>query len=133
MIKKITDNILFGDTIMFDEVFLTVEYINDFDLIDTKLYDTDTFKVSEPKRNILHDCNIYPRSVRKLIFSKKNGNGIVIGEKVLREGFYNPGCRSSGFNYEDYEQAYLEVSRQYSFWVVATSMNTTTLIPKKLN
>jgi len=129
----------FGDIIKYDDRFYDVIYINNKELIDSKLYNTDKFDKTEPikpltekgKLGLLSDKKKYPPSIRKIIFYKESGEGIVIGQRSKREGKYHPACGGGPPYYDDYEQAWLDVTKSYTFWVVTTEMNRTILVPKK--
>jgi len=129
----------FGDKIEYEEVFVDVVYIKNKELKDVKLYDTDEFDISEPieskksavSLSLLPDRKKYKSSIRKIIFSKQKGDGIIIGQGSKREGEYHPACGGGPPYYDDYEQAWLDVTKTYTFWIVANKMNQTILVPKK--
>ncbi len=129
--KKNPKDILFGEVIDFDEILHDIGYIKEKELVDTKLYTGMDFTIVE----IIDkgDTSYKPSAYRKFIFHKQCGSGIVIGSKIKKEGLYHPqtGCSFTN-NYEDYEQAYLEVTNTQGFWVIATRMNETLLIPKNI-
>lgn len=129
--KKNPKDILFGDVIDFEEILHDIGYIKEKLLLNIKLYTGMDFTIAEPVKNIISDTNYFPSSCRKLIFHKQKGSGIVIGSKIKKEGLYHPQTGGGfGDNYEDYEQAWLEVTNTKGFWVVATRMNETVLVPK---
>jgi hypothetical protein len=121
----------FGKTIEFNERFHAVIYIKNKELIQTKLYlpvtvdDADYF----PHKNIP-----FSKCIRKLTFNMESGKGIIIGQTTKHEGEYFPAIgRDHYFEDDESEQAYLKISKVYSFWKVATKMNEILLIPKHSN
>ena len=129
----------FGDLIKFDEIFYDVVYIKNDDLETVKLYEHDEFNIMETtvrklsksgELGILEKKKHYPSSLRKIIFLKQNGEGVVIGQKTKKEGFYSPGSSPSAPHWDDHEQSWLTVTKTYTFWIVAVGMNQTKLVPK---
>lgn len=122
----------FGDRIEFTEIFHDVVYIAEKDLKYRKIYDgEEIFTVVPQKESFSRPGEYYfPAALRKVIFKRSTGSGIIVGQKNKREGFYHPGCSGSGMDFDDYEPAYLEVTGTYTFWVVATGLNQTVLVPK---
>jgi hypothetical protein len=128
--QKQEPTVKFGDRIDFFETFKEVVYINEYDLVDSKLYSGDSYTIVPEKASIARPGEIYfPPALRKLIFQRGLGSGIVIGQKRMHEGFYNPGGRPMRYP-DDYESPYLEITKVYSMWVVAVGMNKTVLVPK---
>ena len=118
----------FGKEIEFNERFHSVIYIKNKELLQTKLYipviadNADYF----PNKNIP-----FTKCVRKLTFNMESGKGIIIGQTTKHEGEYFPKTLSGTYFYDDgFEQAYLKITKVYSFWKVATKMNEILLIPK---
>lgn len=129
---KLPKKIEFGDRIEFTEVFHRIVYIVEKDLNYRKIYDKkESFTEVPQKESFMRPGKYYyPAALRKVIFKRKTGSGIVIGQKNKREGFYRPGCLPSGPDFDSYEPPYLEITGTYTFWVVATSLNETVLVPK---
>jgi hypothetical protein len=64
----------------------------------------------------------YPTSLRKIIYKKIEDAGVIIGQTTRYEGIYYPG---------DYEEpSYIQRTITCCFWIVATGMNKTVLVPK---
>lgn len=100
-------------------------------LENSKLYDTDQFTIVEAKSSISHPGFMYfPAALRKVIFKRQTGSGIIIGQTKKSEGRYVPGTGVGSYMDSDPEPAYLEISNTYTFWVVATDMNKKVLVPK---
>lgn len=119
---------------IFDEIFAEAAYISNADLKDVKLYTSDKYDIVEPKISAREGYfqKVFPSAYRKLIFKKQYGTGIIIGQTKKSEGKYYPGSIPGYFGDPgDYEQAYTAVETTYTFWVVATGMNKTVLVPKK--
>lgn len=127
----------FGKKIKYQEILSRVAYISlKSELIDQKLYESMEFPEVEVKTkpSLEGPRKQYPYSYRKLVFDEELGEGIIIGQTKRMEGQYNPSIGSSfnGDGMSEAEAAYLEVKNTYAFWVVATEMNRTVLIPKEL-
>ena len=117
--------------IEYTEFLCDMVYVKDKSLLDKKLYSDDTFEISEAKTDLLSNHKKFPPSIRKAVFNKEIGKGIIIGQKVKKEGHYSPTVGgSSVWGYEDYEPAYLAVTKTIKLWVVATDMNRTILVEK---
>jgi len=126
--------IKFGDTIVFDEVFSDVIYITpkNAELYNVKLYEGKfTLVKSKQIDGLWHEKVKYPAGYRKLIFGELNGSGIVIGQTMKKEGIYWPGHGSSAPDWDDAEPPMFDTKKTYTFWVVATNMNHTVLVPKE--
>jgi len=121
----------FGDRIEFTEIFHDVVYIAEEDFKYRKIYDgEEIFTIVPQKESVSRPGELYfPPALRKVIFKRKAGSGIIIGQKNKREGFYNPGGRPMRYP-DDYEPPYLDITGTYTFWVVATGLNQTVLVPK---
>lgn len=140
MIVQLTDKIQnmgskrknrFGETVKFTEIFSDVAYIAEKQLENSKLYDSDQFTIVEAKPSISHPGFMYfPTALRKVIFKRQTGSGIIIGQTKRSEGRYVPGTGVGSYMDSDPEPAYLEISNTYTFWVVATDMNKKVLVPK---
>jgi len=126
--------IKFGDKIEFTETFSHVVYITNKEYYDTKLYDTvdyDKLIIKKPSiSGILQEKVKYPAGYRKLIFSKENGSGIIVGQTMKREGNYWPGYGPHAPDWDDAEPPIFESKRTYTFWEVAIGMNQKILVPK---
>jgi len=122
----------FGDRIDFTEVFHDVVYIAEKDLKHRKIYDgEEIFTIVPEKESFSRPGEYYfPPALRKVIFKRQVGSGIVIGQKNKREGFYHPGGHGGMMHPDDYDPPYLEITGTYTFWVVATGLNETVLVPK---
>jgi len=120
----------FGETIEFTEVFSEVAYIAEKQLENSKLYDTDKFTIVEPKDLVANPGFMYfPTAIRKVVFKRQTGSGIIIGQTKKSEGRYVPQSGGS-FPDSDPEPAYLDVKWTYTFWEVAVGMNKKVLVPK---
>jgi hypothetical protein len=124
----------FGIEIRFGEVLHDTIYFQN--KIENKLYAPvdDSLKEAEIKQGEDYQ-NIYQHSFRKIIFNKleKPEIGIIIGQTTRDEGEYNPGYKGSWPDGGESEPAYLKLIKRYSFWIVATSLNVTKLVPKDSN
>lgn len=109
---------LFGITVAFVEILHHMEYANE--KIQDKLY-VDTFDKSK--------ISGFSRSWKKAIFERKEGAGILIGQTYRDEGIYYPPCGGHEYG-EDNEPGALAISKRIPFWVVATGVNKTVLVPK---
>jgi hypothetical protein len=128
---RMKKNKLFGKEILFNEVLHSILYIKEKNLLGTKLITPveDSIEVAEVKYN-KQGRVIYQHSYRKIIFKPEHGKGIIIGQTTKSEGEYFPGYYPGLLHMEDIEQASLKLSKRYSFWIVATGMNTQVLVPK---
>lgn len=125
--------IKFGDTIEFDEIFSHVLYIKDENLFDVKLIDVNESDVNVTipyKDGLLHKKDKYPAGYRKIVFSKHNGQGIIIGQTMKKEGHYWPGYGPSAPDWDDAESPSFDTKKVYTFWIVAIGMNQKVLVPK---
>ena len=130
--------IKFGDKIEFTEKFCNVVYINNKEYYDTKLYDSvdyDKLNIKRPitdiiRSGLLQEKVKYSSGYRKLIFTKESGSGIVVGQKIMKEGYYWPGSGPSAPYYDDSEPPSFDVKWTYTFWEVAIGMNQKILVPK---
>jgi hypothetical protein len=130
----------FGDSIEFDEIFLEMVYTNGKENQGTKLYSTSEYTTVETKEE--YDWGQkkyrtkYPGSTKRCVFHKLDApmTGIIIGQTKKSEGEYSPFIPSESTPNGVYEAepASLDVSKVYTFWVVATSMNSTQLVPKNI-
>ena len=120
----------FGDKVEFTEVFHGAVYIKE-DFSTCRLYYPEArFTVVEPRESTLSiDGGVwFPSAFRKVLFEKKNGSGIIIGQTTRKEGWYQSGGRQR--SPEDWEPPCLDIQKSYPFWVVATSLGKTELVPK---
>jgi len=115
--------------IEYTEFLCDMVYVKDKPLLDKKLYSDDTFEVSAAKTDLLSNHKKFLPSIRKAVFYKETGKGIIIGQKVKKEGHYYPTV-SRSYPEDDYEPAYLAVTKTIKLWVVATDMNRTILVEK---
>jgi hypothetical protein len=131
--------IKFGHIINFKHILSGVNYVitrNNPDIVNEVIIikeDSDflKYKLAEPIRRGFLDEIKYPSSFRKLFFREEEGTGIVIGQTTRAEGYYFPGCSPTfGEDYSDSEPPYLKSTKTFTFWVVATGMNQTVLVPK---
>lgn len=128
----------FGDRIEFNEVFHDVVYIKEKELEKIKLYDTDesdfTIVPHEERKDLLsrETYLVFRRALRKVLFRREHGEGIIIGQTKRMEGYYEPGYQPTGFfdDPTDYEAPYLGITHVYPMWIVATAMNKTVMVPK---
>ena len=122
----------FGEKIKYHEILHSIIYVkligSKDEIFSKKLYINfiDEIELAEVKYSI--DKTRYPSSIRKIVFEKIDGEGIVIGQTRRNEGSYIPGYYDS--REMDGEQASLVISKTYTFWVVAIGMNKTVLVPK---
>lgn len=120
----------FGETIEFSEILADVVYVSklDYVAINTKLYVGHNVPSEKSVKKHILDKPYFPSAYRKMVFERKTGSGIIIGQTKRVEGVYAPGYYDivSG----DGEPPYLDPRRVYTFWVVATSMNKKVLVPK---
>ena len=130
---------LFGKYISFGVVFSGIVYVSDEPKdFSRKLFEGDDYKEvlpveRDPAGFRIPGETMLPRSMRKVVFQKTPGEGIIIGQTSKHEGLYDPGYRPSshyGSEPGDAEQASLERKKTYTFWVVATGINTTVLAEK---
>lgn len=101
---------LFGTTVAFDEILQCIKYTKE--RTDGKKYVEDIDILTNSV------CNHY----RKCFHSRKHGTGILIGQTYRDEGQYWSGDTDS--------PGYLTISKRIPFWVVATGVNKTVLVPK---
>jgi hypothetical protein len=132
----------FGNVIKYKEVFDQVMYIDQMHLVKEKLYDNEKYYTkTDPYRSDpqnLHNLSSksekpkYYHSLRKIIFRREEGEGIIIGQTIKKEGEYTPGYKG-GWNGDcvtEDEPPYIDFTRVYSFWIVATGINQQVLVPK---
>ena len=120
---EITNKIVFLNKILYTEILHAVIYLKDLTKIDDKLYTP----VPDSIETIF---NFHVKSLRKIVFTKQNGEGIIIGQTRRNEGIYNPNDPGSPPYYDDEAPPYLKTTKRYPFWVVAIGMNKTVLVPK---
>lgn len=121
----------FGDKIEYTEILGNILYLNMKpynQFFEHKLYDADfeTFGISRgnvSSKFISGPILIFPKCQRKIQFYRSFGNGIIIGQRNIQEGIYDPGCLPSYPYYDDYEPPILIIKKVYPFWKVATGMN----------
>jgi hypothetical protein len=122
----------FLQEIEFDEYLSEMVYIMDKSLIDKKLYTDNEFELSVAVEDTFTKGRRFLPSIRKAIFHKEHGKGVIIGQCVKKEGYYSPQISGSMYSgYEDYEPAFLDVKNTIRLWIVATNMNRTILVEKK--
>jgi hypothetical protein len=116
----------FSKIIQFTEILDSVIYT--LEKTDEKLY------IPTQVKDITWSADAFKKCYRKLLFKMNPGEGIIVGQTKRQEGMYIPkggGARAN--DYEDYEAAYLKISKVYAFWIAYTSMNKQVLIPKESN
>lgn len=119
----------FGESISFTEVFSHVVYIAERNLIHTKIYFNETpYTIVEGQYNEDTGNTRFPSALRKLIFNRQIGEGIIIGQTKRTEGTYL--AESRQISECEYEAPYLTPTHTYTFWVVAIGLNKTVLVPK---
>jgi len=120
----------FGESISFTEVFSHAVYIAEQNLTHKKIYFNETpYTIVEGRYNEITGNTWFPKALRKLIFNRQIGEGIIIGQTKRSEGIYESGSRHQIGEYE-YETPYLKPTHTYTFWVVAIDLNKTVLVPK---
>jgi hypothetical protein len=134
---------VFGKHASFGVVFSGIVYVSDEPAdFSRKLFEGDEYKevlpVAQDRVNRLFPEKPYlPKSMRKVIFQRTPGEGIIIGQTSKHEGLYDPGVPGVKHNSWDSdgdssaEQASLSRKKTYTFWIVATGINTTVLAEKE--
>ena len=122
----------FGKRISYKEILSRVVYIeNKSECIDIKLTEDSKFQEVVAVNDNWNERTKWPQAYRKLVFDEEYGEGIIIGQTKRSEGKYYPSHPASPPDYDDAEPAVLEIKKTYTFWVVATEMNRTILVPKE--